>query len=66
MRYSSFVLRLWQTEDDRSPTELSFRGQFLQFVRSRCDIEAEVVHCARSGGKPFSVREIYGALREVL
>ena len=46
--------------------ELSFRGQFLQFVRSRCDIRAEVVHCARSGGKPFSVREIYDTLREVL
>jgi 2-oxoglutarate ferredoxin oxidoreductase subunit alpha len=46
--------------------ELSFRGQFLQFIRSRCDIQAEVVHYARPGGKPFSVREIYDAVKEVL
>lgn len=46
--------------------ELSFRGQFLQFIRSRCEIEAEICHIARPGGKPFSVREIYDALQEVL
>ncbi len=46
--------------------ELSFRGQFLQFIKSRCDVQADVVHFARAGGKPFSVREIYDALREVL
>jgi len=46
--------------------EMSYRGQFLQFIRSRCDIRAEVIHYARSGGKPFSVREIYDALKEVL
>ncbi len=46
--------------------ELSYRGQFLQFIRSRCDIEADIHHYARTGGKPFSVREIYDALKEVL
>lgn len=46
--------------------ELSYRGQFLQFIRSRCDIEADIHHHARTGGKPFSVHEIYEALKEVL
>lgn len=46
--------------------ELSYRGQFLQFIRSRCTITAPVHHIARPGGKPFTVREITDALREVL
>ena len=46
--------------------ELSYRGQFLQFIRSRCAISAPIHHIARPGGKPFTVREITDALREVL
>ena len=46
--------------------ELSYRGQFLQFIRSRCEIDAEIHHIARVGGKPFSVRELYDALKEVV
>jgi pyruvate/2-oxoacid:ferredoxin oxidoreductase alpha subunit len=46
--------------------ELSYRGQFLQFIRSRCDIKAEVIHYARAGGKPFSVREIHQVVMEAL
>ncbi|MBN2171239.1 MAG: 2-oxoacid:acceptor oxidoreductase subunit alpha [Candidatus Krumholzibacteriota bacterium] len=46
--------------------ELNYRGMFLQFIRSRCDIKQKVVHYGRTGGKPFSVREIYDVVREVL
>ncbi len=46
--------------------ELSHRGQFLQFIRSRCDIEAEVIHYARAGGKPFSVKEIKKIVMEAM
>ncbi|MCP4547386.1 MAG: 2-oxoacid:acceptor oxidoreductase subunit alpha [bacterium] len=46
--------------------ELSARGQFLQFVKARCDIPAKIVHYSRPGGKPFTVREVKDTLLEVL
>ena len=46
--------------------ELSYRGQFLQFIRSRCDIDAEIIHYARVGGKTFSVREIRKVVMEAM
>lgn len=33
MRYTSFVLRLWQTEEDRGAAETRFRGQ-IEHVQS--------------------------------
>jgi hypothetical protein len=33
LRYTSFVLRLWQTEDDRGASDALFRGQ-IEHVQS--------------------------------